>query len=83
MRKLVIAAALVSAAVATPAVARDGAPYVGIDAGVLRPDNLDLRFVNSAVSINNGMILRHKWGYDLDALFGYDFGMFRVEGEFG
>ena len=28
------------------------------------------------------IFLRHKWGYDVDAVFGYDFGMFRVEGEF-
>src|SRR5947209_18221139 len=40
MRKLMIAAALVSTAMATPAMARDGAPYVGLDVGVLRPSPL-------------------------------------------
>ncbi len=83
MRKLMIAAALVSTALATPAVARDGSAYVGIDAGVVKPSSLDLRFTNSAVSVDNGERLRHKWGYDVDAVFGYDFGMFRLEGEFG
>ena len=53
MRKLVIAAALLSTAVATPALARDGAPYLGIDAGLVRPNNLNLRFSNSATSISD------------------------------
>ena len=81
MRKLVIAAALLSTAVATPALARDGAPYLGIDAGLVRPNNLNLRFSNSATSISDAVVLKHKWGYDVDAVFGYDFGRFRVEGE--
>jgi len=81
MRKLVIAAALLSTAIAAPAFARDGSAYVGIDAGIVRPDNLKLRFVNSATSVDNGVVLRHKWGYDLDGVFGYDFGMFRLAGE--
>src|SRR5258708_36592349 len=54
-----------------------------MDAGVMKPWSLDLRFTNSAVSVDNGERLRHKWGYDVDAVFGYDFGMFRLEGEFG
>ena len=83
MRKLVIAAALLSTAVATPAFARDGAPYVGIDAGLVRPDKLKLDFVNSRTSVGDGIVLRHKWGIDADAIFGYDFGLFRVEGELG
>jgi hypothetical protein len=83
MRKLVAAAALLSTAIATPALARDGSPYVGIDAGVIRPNSLNLRFTNSATAIDNALRLKHKWGYDADAVFGYDFGMFRLEGEVG
>jgi opacity protein-like surface antigen len=83
MRKLVVAAAFLSTAIATPALARDATPYVGIDAGLVRPDKLKLRFVNSATSVDNGVVLRHKWGFDGDAVFGYDFGMFRLEGELG
>lgn len=60
MRKLVIAAALLSTAVATPALARDGAPYLGIDAGLVRPNNLNLRFSNSATSISDAVVLKHK-----------------------
>src|SRR5258708_31642422 len=83
VRKLMIAAALVSTALATPAVARDGSAYVGIDAGVVKPSSLDLRFTNSAVSVDNGERLRHKWGYDVDAVFGSDFVMFLLQGGVG
>ena len=83
MRKFMMAAALVSACFATPALARDGSAYVGIDAGVQSPSSLRLRFTNSNVSIPNAVQIKHKLGYDVDAVFGYDFGMFRVEGELG
>lgn len=81
MRKLVIAAALVSAAWAPPALARDGSAYVGVDAGIVKPQALNLRFTNSTTSVSGGERLRHKYGYDVDGVFGYDFGMFRLEGE--
>jgi hypothetical protein len=51
MRKLMIAAAFLSTATATPALARDGSVYVGLDAGLIRAQSLNLRFTNSAVSI--------------------------------
>ena len=81
MRKLVVAAALLATAAATPAFAHDNSAYIGIDAGIVKPDNLKLRFVNSAVSVDNGEILKHKVGYDLDGVIGWDLGMFRLEGE--
>ena len=83
MRKLMIAAALVSTALATPALARDGSIYVGLDAGLLRPDSLKLDFDNGSTSVRDGLRLRHKWGFDVDGVGGYDFGMFRLEGEIG
>ena len=83
MRKLMVAAALASTAFATPALARDGAPYVGIDAGLLKPSNLKLRLTNSAGSIEDAINVHHKVGIDADAVVGYDFGMFRLEGELG
>ena len=83
MRKLVFAAALLSTALATPALARDGSAYAGVDFGILKPNSFDLKFVNSTASITDAMRLRHNVGYDLDGLFGYDFGMFRVEAELG
>ena len=83
MRKLVTAAALLSAAIATPALARDGSLYVGVDAGIMKPNRLDLRFVNGATSVSDALRIRHKVGYDIDVVFGQDLGMFRLEGEFG
>src|SRR5206468_1732 len=66
---------------ASPALARDGAAYVGVHAGVVKPQRLNLDFSNGAVDIANGERLSHKTGYDVDAVVGYDFGMFRLEGE--
>lgn len=73
--------------VATPAMARDNSAYVGIEAGALFPRsihaNVDVRtFTGVTVgSVDNAFTLHHKTGVDVDAIGGYDFGMFRVEGE--
>jgi opacity protein-like surface antigen len=83
MRKLVVAAALLSTVMATPAFARDGSFYAGIDAGAVKPDRLKLRLDSGSASISNAMKLRHKWGYDFDVVFGQDLGRFRLEGELG
>jgi len=89
MRKLLLAA-VASAAIATPAVAQDAGPYVGIEGGVMFPrdtdvdadvdfvDPLDPDFIYPGV-----FDLDYKTGFDIDAIVGYDFGMFRVEGELG
>ncbi|MFL6726858.1 MAG: outer membrane protein [Sphingomicrobium sp.] len=81
MRKLMIAAALASTAFATPALARDGSAYIGFDAGIMKANKLRLTLTNASGSISDAEVLRHKWGYDVDVVFGYDFGMFRLEGE--
>ena len=77
MRKLFIAGALVSTALASPALARDGAPYVGIDAGVLVPDDLKLDFNNGTTRVNDGVVIKHKLGYDVDGVFGSEPGFLR------
>ena len=92
MKKLLLAGAA-ALVVATPAVARDNSPYVGIEGGVLFPKkqtisgNIDfttngtpgpLDFARAPVAN-----VRYKMGYDLDVVGGYDFGMFRLEGELG
>lgn len=82
MRKLVLGAALI-AGVAAPAAARDGLPYVGVDAGIMKPRTFDLRYTSANLSVGDGVRLRHKVGYDVDGVFGYDFGMLRIEGELG
>jgi opacity protein-like surface antigen len=77
---------------ATPAYAADGSGYAGIEGGVLLPRNLsgDIAVTypstgtpQGRVSYNEGVRIKAGTGYDVDAIAGYDFGMFRVEGELG
>jgi len=83
-------AAVAAAAIATPAMARDGSGYVGIEGGALFPKN---QHVDATVNFTDPLVtdiattraatIRHKTGYDVDLIGGYDFGMFRLEGELG
>jgi opacity protein-like surface antigen len=73
---------------ATPAAARDGSGYVGVDLGVLFPKkqtiNASTTFTNTAIgpiATQRYATYKLKTGYDADINAGYDFGMFRVEGE--
>ncbi|MGI8930818.1 MAG: outer membrane protein, partial [Sphingomicrobium sp.] len=99
MKKYLLAA-VAAAAIVTPAQARDGAAYVGIEGGLLFPKDqngdafVDSRLTQSPatplapggpadVTFNNGLGVDWKRGYDVDAIAGYDFGMFRLELEIG
>ena len=83
-------AAVAAAAIATPAMARDGSGYVGIEGGALFPKN---QHVNATVDFTDPLVtdisstraatIKNKTGYDVDLIGGYDFGMFRLEGELG
>ena len=81
MRKLALAAALATSALATPALARDNSWYVGVDAGVLLVEDQDLTF--DAVPPGGAAVpsIDYHKGYDFDANIGYDFGGFRLEAE--
>lgn len=81
MRKLALAAALATTALATPAMARDDSWYVGVDAGVLLVEDQDMTF--SAVPAGGRPVpsIDYHKGYDFDANIGYDFGGFRLEAE--
>ncbi len=113
MRKFLLASAAV--AIATPAVARDNSPYVGLEGGILFPQHMSGVFTstftqgaqapaagtvaplpgvglvgplpapfNAAPATTVGAAdTRFKNGYDIDAIAGYDFGIFRLEGEVG
>src|SRR5688572_26622016 len=81
MRKLAIAVALASTAIATPALARDGSFYVGIEGGLMVVEDTALDYDDGVVAINDGFITDHKIGFDADLLGGYDFGWVRLEGE--
>lgn len=91
MRKILLATAAAAAIAASPAVAKDNSPYVGIEGGVLFPQHQD---INGSVTftdptnfpnIANTDVarIRYNKGYDVDLIGGYDFGMFRLEGELG
>src|SRR3982751_790593 len=81
MRKLAIAAALASTALATPAVARDHSIYVGLEGGVMWVEDSPFGVTDNAT--NPQFTIDHKTGYDVDAIAGYDFGAIRVEAEVG
>ena len=83
MRKLAIAAALASTAIATPAVARDHSLYVGLEGGAMIVEDMNLHYTDATHSIPNGYIENFGTGWDVDAIAGYDFGVFRLEGELG
>jgi opacity protein-like surface antigen len=83
MRKFTIAVALASTALATPAVARDNSPYVGLEGGGMIQENTNYDYTDPTVSVGAAYRLHHHVGYDVDLIGGYDFGMFRLEGEVG
>jgi opacity protein-like surface antigen len=84
MRKYLLAAAA-TAAIATPAAARDGSPYVGIEGGILFVQDMefDLEDTTDDADLDNFLTITHKPGFDVDAIAGYDFGLLRAEAELG
>ncbi len=77
MRKLAIAVALSSTVIASPALARNGAFYVGGDFGAMIVEDMDFDVGTTvgAVSID------HDYGIDGALFAGYDLGAFRLEAE--
>ena len=94
MRNFLLAA-VATAAIASPAMARDGSPYVGVDIGVTAPKDtsidIDAAYPTTTVPgipsglthYDNGADIDYKTGFDADVVGGYDLGMFRVEAELG
>lgn len=80
MRKLAVAVALASTALATPALARDNAWYVEVGGGPMIVEDLDLD-ITGATPVNNFASVDHDYGYDFGGAVGYDFGGFRAEAE--
>ena len=79
MRKLAVAVALASTTLASPVLARDNSWYVGVGAGAMLVEDLDL----DIGTFNNAGTLDHRAGYDFEGTVGYDFGGFRAEVEVG
>ncbi|QNN67022.1 outer membrane beta-barrel protein [Sphingomonas lutea] len=83
MRKLAIAVALASTALATPAVARDDSFYVGLEGGLMVVEDMAIEVTPRDTGITFPYIADHRYGWDVDAIAGYDFGSVRVEAELG
>ncbi len=83
MRKFVVAIALATTAMAGPALAKDKAWYIGVEAGAILQQNQEFDISNSAgtVKVPDGLRARYEIGYDVGGNIGYDFGMFRAEFE--
>ena len=90
MRKYLLLATA-TALVASPALAGAPGPYVGLEGGVTLPQSSDLDVVLNNTSANpvttttynNGYNVKYKTGWDVDAIAGYKFGLFRLEAEGG
>jgi opacity protein-like surface antigen len=86
MRRYLLAA-VAAAAIATPALARDGSPYVGIEGGLMLVEDVDQDITiddgTTSTRYSDGLTINFKRGIDVDAIAGYDFGAFRLEGELG
>src|SRR5574338_403216 len=82
MRKILLAA-VATVAIASPAAARDGSGYVGVELGGMLAEDTKLDFDDADTHINNAIAPDYDTGFDGDLIGGYDFGMLRAEGELG
>lgn len=83
MRKLAIVVALSSTVLATPALARNGAWYVGGDFGGMIVEDTDFDYgISPTISGTDSQLsLNHEYGFDSALFVGYDLGAFRIEAE--
>jgi opacity protein-like surface antigen len=81
MRKLAIAVALASTAMATPAVARDHSFYAGLEGGGMFVEDIHLHYTDATRDLSDAYRVNFGTGFDVDAIAGYDFGFIRLEGE--
>lgn len=75
MRHLSAFGALGALVLASPAIARDQSGYIGVDAGLLMPNDTEIGDGSTGFEID------YNNGFDLDLIAGYDFGFIRAEGE--
>src|SRR6218665_1270625 len=85
MRKRAIVVALSSTVLATPALARNGAWYVGGDFGGMIVEDVGFNFGTGPFTAGGGgrgqVVANHDYGYDGALFVGYDLGRFRIEAE--
>lgn len=84
MRVKMIALATVAAVIATPAAARDGQAYIGIEGGIVFEDQVEIEAepFQGTPPLNQAFVNTGE-GWEGDVILGYDFGAFRLEGELG
>lgn len=78
MKKTMVALVLSTSVIAAPAMARDNSGYIGIEGGVVFGDN----FNADADGIEDGVSYDTATGFDVGGVLGYDFGSFRLEGDY-
>jgi outer membrane protein OmpA-like peptidoglycan-associated protein len=81
MKKTALLLAGAAAIAATPANAREGQFYIGVDGGVSFEDQVDVD--SQTDPAENLAFADTETGLDADIVFGYDFGAFRLEAEGG
>jgi OmpA-OmpF porin, OOP family len=81
MRKLAIAMALATTAIASPALARNDAWYIGLEGGPSIVEDASLKITGLTAPATGVGTLNNSTGYDVDGIIGYDFGGFRLESE--
>ena len=76
MRKLGIAVALATTAMATPALARDHSFYVGVEGGAMLVEDqqVDTFDPTRTTATLGEFSIDYGLGYDVDLIAGYDFG---------
>ena len=60
MRKLAIAMALASTALATPAVARDQTWYAGVEGGAMLVEDTQFDYKDSLINVNDAVVLDYR-----------------------
>src|SRR5688500_9317230 len=84
MRKFAIVLATTTALAATPALARDGAWYVGGDFGGMIVEDIGFDFGLTPTvpsQEDSQVVVDHDYGFDGALFVGYDLGAFRLEAE--
>ena len=85
MKKTALFLAGAAAIAATPAQAREGQVYVGVNGGVSFEDQVRVNIDNNRADglLDNAAFADTELGLDADIVIGYDFGAFRLEAEGG
>ena len=73
--------AVAAAVLATPAMARDGSLYVGVEAGPMWVRDIHGNYQGATGSEDGSIRINNKMGIDADVIAGYDFGWLRAEAE--